>query len=335
SVDLVPDRREHGFDEGANFFDVLVVPHHVALEVDEELVLLGMIREAPFERHAQQVVAQSHRVGQKYTFIHDSRLAADDRLELHPGQDVAPDVDAGSNLDQLQAVGGKLEHAAFRDVEDGLAAFCRILTGNRPVLDVEDELLQLAVLDDAQAAVLDPDLEAAGRKGADEHHLLGVLADVDEAAGAGKARAELADVEIAVLVRLGETEKGRVEAAAVVEVELIGLIDDGLCIDRSAEIEPARRYPADDPGLGRPRHQAGDLFLIGDVGDALGHADAEIDDAVGIELERRAPRNDLALVQLHRRDRPRACANLTAERRIVLDREGLPVVLRLRHDNAV
>src|SRR5262245_61146012 len=163
----------------------------MTLEVDEELVLLGMIGEAPLERHAQQVVAQSHRLGQKYALIHNPGVAADDRLELHPGQDVAPDVDAGSNLDQLQAVGGKLEHAAFRDVEDGLTAFRRILAGKRPVLDVEDELLQLAVFDDAQATVLDPNLEASSRKGADEHHLLGILADVDEAAGAGKAGAEL------------------------------------------------------------------------------------------------------------------------------------------------
>jgi hypothetical protein len=39
------------------------------------------------------------------------------------------------------------------------------------VLHVEDELLDLPVLDDVQATILDRDL--AGRERADEHHLLG------------------------------------------------------------------------------------------------------------------------------------------------------------------
>ena len=199
----------------------------------------------------------------------------------------------------------ELEHAAFGHVEHRLPAFHRVAAGKRPVLDLTDELLHVAIVDDAQTAVLDRDLEAAGREGADEYHLLGILADVDEAAGARQTRAELADVQIALLVRLGEAEKGRVEAAAVIEVELIGLVDDGLRVDRGTEIEPARRHAANDPRFGRQRHQIGDLFLVGDIRDAFGHADAEIDDAVGVELERRAPRDDLSFVQFHRRDRSR------------------------------
>ena len=65
-------------------------------------------------------------------------------------------------------------------------------------------------------------------EGADEHHLLGILADVDEAAGARETWAKFADVQIALLVRLGKTEEGGIKAAAIVVVELIGLIDDGL-----------------------------------------------------------------------------------------------------------
>ena len=52
-------------------------------------------------------------------------------------------------------------------------------------------------------------------------------------------------------VGLGQTEKGEIEAAAVVEVELIGLVDDGLGIDRRAEIQTAGRHAADHAGLGR------------------------------------------------------------------------------------
>jgi hypothetical protein len=41
--------------------------------------------------------------------------------------------------------------------------------------------------EDGELAVAHHDLQPAGREGADEDHLLGVLADVDEAAGAGQA----------------------------------------------------------------------------------------------------------------------------------------------------
>ena len=57
---------------------------------------------------------------------------------------------------------------------------------------------------------------------------LRVLADVDEAAGAGQPRAELADVEVAFAVGLRQAEERDVQPAAVVEVELVGLVDDRL-----------------------------------------------------------------------------------------------------------
>ena len=106
-------------------------------------------------------------------------------------------------------------------------------------------------------------LPAAER--ADEDDLLGVLADVDEAAGAGELRAELADIEVAVPVDLGEPEEGRVQAAAVVEVELVGLVDDRLGIGGRAKIDAAGRYAADDAGLGGQRDEVDDLFFVGDA----------------------------------------------------------------------
>ena len=68
---------------------------------------------------------------------------------------------------------------------------------------------------------------------------------------------------------------------------------------------------------------------------ALGHADAEIDDAVGRQLERRAAGDDLARAVPHRRQRAGARADFGRIGRIVLGREGLPVVLRLRHHHAI
>ena len=105
------------------------------------------------------------------------------------------------------------------------------------------------------------------------------------------------DVEVALLVGLREAEERHVEPAAVVEVELIGLVDDRLGVGRRAEIHAAGGYAADHPGLGGQRHQIGDLLLVGDRRDAFGHADAEIDDAVRPQFHRRAAGDDLALAQ--------------------------------------
>ena len=77
-------------------------------------------------------------------------------------------------------------------------------------------------------AVLDLDLEPAGGERAREDDTLRVLADVDEAAGAGKARAEAADVDVAFRVDLRHAEARHVESAAVVEVELLVLVDHGV-----------------------------------------------------------------------------------------------------------
>jgi hypothetical protein len=141
----------------------------------------------------------------------------------------------------------------------------------------------------------------SGAEGADEDHLLGILADVDEAAGAGKLRSELADIEIAGAIDLGEAQKRRIETSAVIEVKLIGLIDHRLGIDGGAEIDAAGGDPADHPGLRRQGNEVDDPLFVGHCRDALGHADAEIDDAVGFELECRAPCDDLAFAHRHRR----------------------------------
>ena len=169
------------------------------------------------------------------------------------------------------------------------------------MLDLPDELLRADVVQQLQPAPFDPDLQVAGGEGADEDDPLGRLRDVDETAGAGQPRPELADVEIALAIGLGQAQEGEVETTAIVEVELVRLVDDRLRIDGRAEVEARGRNAADDAGLGRQREQVDDLLFGRDAGDALGHADAEIDDAVGLQLERRAARNDLALAHRHRR----------------------------------
>ena len=83
------------------------------------------------------------------------------------------------------------------------------------------------------------------------------------------------------------------------------------------------------------RDEISDLFFVGDGGDAFGHADAEIDDAVGLEFERGAARDDFSRAVFHRRQGPCARADLRGIGGIVLRGEGLPVVLGPGHHDAI
>ena len=115
----------------------------------------------------------------------------------------------------------------------------------------------------------------------------------------------------------------------------MALLDDRVGIDRGAEVEAAGGDAADHPRLGGQRHVTEDLFLVGDGGDPLRHADAEVDDAPGGKLEGAAAGDDLAFVERHRRQRVERHPDLGRERRIVLHGVGLGVVLRPGDDDAI
>ena len=97
-----------------------------------------------------------------------------------------------------------------------------------------------------KAAVVAGDLEPAGREGAAEDHVPGVLADVDEAADADDLVGEAADVDAPRRIDLDEGQEGEVEPAAVVEVELVGLVDHRVVVLRGAGVGPGQRRAADE-----------------------------------------------------------------------------------------
>src|SRR5262245_3389878 len=125
-----------------------------------------------------------------------------------------------------------------------------ILARESAMLDFAYELAEFALAGNDQASVNHIHDERPCRECSDEHHGLGALTDVDKAARAGEALPEARDIEVAASVDLGKAEEGTIEPAAVVEVELIGLVYDGLRIDRDAEIKPGGGHAADDAGLG-------------------------------------------------------------------------------------
>ena len=114
---------------------------------------------------------------------------------------------------------------------------------------------------------------------------LRVLRDVHEPADArGSTLPKRPDIHIALGIGLGQSEEGRVEPAAVVEVELRGLVDDRVRVEGDAEIQPARRRPADRAGLHGEREALPHPLLGRNATDVLRQADPEVDDVAGLDL---------------------------------------------------
>ena len=315
--------------------DVFPGPDPVAFEIDEKELFLGVIDEPLLKGEPEDLPPEVHGLVSEYPGIHELGLFLDDRSEFHAGQDVPLDVDARSHLHELHAVLRQCEDAALGDVVHRLVGHDRVAPAEGDMLNLPEELFPGSFLPDFQKAVVDRHLQAVGGEGPHEHHFPGVLADVDETPRPCKPVAEFAHVEISLLIGLGQPEKAAVEPAPVIEIELIGLIDDAVCIDGRTKAQAPRRKPADDPGLGRKRDVLEDLLLMRDAGDPFRHADAEIDDAVAFELEGGPAGDDLASACVHDRERLHGDPHLAAVIGIVLDVEGLPVVFGSRNDNTV
>ena len=76
-----------------------------------------------------------------------------------------------------------------------------------------------------------------------------------------------ANVDVASGIDLAEGQEREVEAAAVVEVKLVGLIDQGVVVLRGAGIHAGDRCTTDEALLVRERHPIEDALLRSDRGD--------------------------------------------------------------------
>ena len=70
--------------------------------------------------------------------------------------------------------------------------------------------------------------------------------DVDETTGCSQPRTELADIQLAFSVSLREAEECDVQAATIVKVELVWLIDHSLGIGGRSEVKATSRKATDD-----------------------------------------------------------------------------------------
>ncbi len=152
-IDPVSDGLALALDRDLHLERILRAGQAQALEVEEEALALGLPADALGQGDGQQAVFEAHRFGAEDAGIHQDGLAHD-RAERHPGQDVALYVDAGRDLDQLQALGREREDAALGDVEHLLAGLGRVLAAEGDLFDRLDELAVLAFLLNRQLAVL-------------------------------------------------------------------------------------------------------------------------------------------------------------------------------------
>ena len=187
----------------------------------------------------------------------------------------------GRDLDQLEAAVGQAEHAALGDVEHLLAAPARHAAAEGAVLDLRARTCASCLrsrsrsLPSSTATCRSPAVKVPTKTTFLAFWLMLMKPPAPASRGPN-----LLTLRLPSRVGLRQAEERDVEPAAVVEVELVGLVDDRLGVDRRAEVEAAGRNAADHAGLGGQRQQVDDPLLGGDVGDAFGHADAEVDDAV-------------------------------------------------------
>src|SRR6516165_7302301 len=178
----------------------------MAFEIGEEPVFAGVIGESSLDRHSQQLVAQTHWTARENALIHH-RGIANDWTKFHPGEDITLNVDTGRDFDEFKTLPRQFEHTALRHIQHWLPAVDCILAGKRAMFNLTYKLCHIAILDHAQASVLDRHAETTRREGTDEHDLLGILTDIDEAAGARQARTKFTDIQIALAVSLREPKK--------------------------------------------------------------------------------------------------------------------------------
>ena len=156
-------------------------------------------------------------------------------------EDIFFNIDARCDFDEFQAFFGQFKYAAFRDVEDVFAVAGCIRTVEGNLVDSFDELLSFAFLENLDFAVFDSNFQAASREGAAEVNVRRLLGNVGETAAAGNVGTELADVDVARTIALSQAEVSNVQTAAIIEVELVSMVDDGIGITGRTEAGTALR----------------------------------------------------------------------------------------------
>ncbi len=207
--------------------------------------------------------------------------------------------------------------------------------GERDLSHLGHELAESALAADLQGTVGDVDVETAAAERRHEHHVARLLGEVDGAPAPGDAIGEPRHVHVPSPIALRDSEEHRIEPAAVDEVERGHVIDERFPVDRRPERRSARRDTPDDARVDGHGHQVLRVLLADDTADQLGETDAEVDNVVGAELERRPTGDHRATVDGKPVTRPQRNAQLPGQCRVVPNPPGLLVLVQIGHDDGV
>ena len=260
------------------------------------------------------------------------------RLEFHLGDDIFLQVHSWRDLSQGQAFRPHFEHGALGDIENLLAFFPGVFAGERYMADFRNHFFRFAFADDLQFAVFDRDFQSRGGQCTAENDPFGILGDVDEAARSGNPRTKFRYVDIADFVQFRHAEAGQVQTAAVIEIELAGVIDDRQRVDRATEPQSAAGNAADQARLDGCGQLVDDAFFRRHCRYAFRHADTQVDHCLGNQFHRCPATDDLTVVQRNRFDIRQRHPHIAGQRTVILAgcaAHGLGMVFRFGYHDGV
>ena len=100
-------------------------------------------------------------------------------------------------------------------------------------------------------------------EGSHEVHGLGILANVDESACSSKLGTESTHVYVPPCIHFSQPKEGLIESTPVIEVKLVGLIDDRLGIGDRTEALANSGYAADAPCVHGQGDHIEDVLFVG------------------------------------------------------------------------
>ena len=120
-------------------------------------------------------------------------------------------------------------------------------------MDAASKLSSATFLDNSEFAILNSQVQSAGRERAGKYHLACILADVDEAASTASLVPNRLTLTLPSAVDLGHAKNRNVQTTTIVEIKLLVLVNYRVRIDAGAEIQSRGGHATNYAGLGRQR----------------------------------------------------------------------------------
>src|SRR5271156_1896054 len=219
---------------------------------------------------------------------------------MHLREDITFYVDSRCSLNQFQPTGFVAsENGALGDVKRPLA----IAGSKRPrishLADPTDKLFLCTFALNNGAAAGPVDVEPTCCESAAENHAFGILTDIDEAPRPYDTVTKATDIYVAAFINLSKREEGKVKAPAVVEIELIGLVNHGVIIAPSPGFVASCGHATDEPLLVGQHDRVDRLLLCRDGGYPRRYSGSKIANSATEQFESSAPSNNLADGEWH------------------------------------